>query len=400
MNNGWKPTKLGEILTKSDESIELKPDEIYRQVTVRLWGKGVTLRGEVTGAEIAATKQRVVHARQFIASRIDARNGAFGLVPELLEGAVVTSDFPVFSLNQSRVLPEFLEWLSKTNGFVELCKAASEGTTNRVRLKEDRFLALEIPLPPLAEQRRVVARIEELAAQVHEARTLRYPAGEEAEALPLAELSAVFDKESKLRGTTPLEDLLIDAGYGSSEKCDAERAEGAMPVLRIPNVASERISLANLKYARLTQRDSERLLLFEGDILVVRTNGSLGLVGRSAVVPKLEEPFAFASYMIRLQFDRKRIVPDYAQRMLQHLRVAGVLVDFARTTAGQYNVSLGRLRSAEIPVPALAEQRRIVAELDALKAKVDALKRLQAETAAELDALLPAILDKAFKGEL
>lgn len=48
----------------------------------------------------------------------------------------------------------------------------------------------------------------------------------------------------------------------------------------------------------------------------------------------------------------------------------------------------------------LAEQRRIVAELDALQAEVGALKRLQAETAAELDALLPAILDRAFKGEL
>ena len=60
----------------------------------------------------------------------------------------------------------------------------------------------------------------------------------------------------------------------------------------------------------------------------------------------------------------------------------------------------GKVEAMEIPVPPLAEQRRIVAELDALQAEVDALKRLQAETAAELDALLPAILDRAFKGEL
>ena len=104
--------------------------------------------------------------------------------------------------------------------------------------------------------------------------------------------------------------------------------------------------------------------------------------------------------MIRIRFDTKRIVPDFVQRMLQHLRVAGVLVDFARTTAGQYNVSLGRLRSAEIPVPPLNEQERVVGELDALQAEVDALKHVQAETAAELDALLPAILDRAFKGAL
>jgi len=53
-----------------------------------------------------------------------------------------------------------------------------------------------------------------------------------------------------------------------------------------------------------------------------------------------------------------------------------------------------------VHVPPLREQRRIASELDALQAEVDALKCLQAETASELDALLPAILDKAFKGEL
>ena len=67
---------------------------------------------------------------------------------------------------------------------------------------------------------------------------------------------------------------------------------------------------------------------------------------------------------------------------------------------GQANVNATKLKALPIALPALPEQRRIVAELDALQAEVDALKRLQAETAAELDALLPAILDRAFKGHL
>ncbi len=58
------------------------------------------------------------------------------------------------------------------------------------------------------------------------------------------------------------------------------------------------------------------------------------------------------------------------------------------------------MRKTQIPLPPLPEQHRIVAYLDRLQAKVDALKNLQAETAAELDALLPSILDRAFKGEL
>ena len=60
----------------------------------------------------------------------------------------------------------------------------------------------------------------------------------------------------------------------------------------------------------------------------------------------------------------------------------------------------GDLAPLQIPVPPLPEQRRIVAELDVLQAEVDALKRLQAGTATELDALLPSVLDRAFKGEL
>jgi type I restriction enzyme S subunit len=76
------------------------------------------------------------------------------------------------------------------------------------------------------------------------------------------------------------------------------------------------------------------------------------------------------------------------------------MVERSRTTSGLYNLSVGRIKAIEFPLPPLPDQRRIVAELDALQSEVDALKRLQAETAADLHALLPSILDKAFKGEL
>jgi type I restriction enzyme S subunit len=75
------------------------------------------------------------------------------------------------------------------------------------------------------------------------------------------------------------------------------------------------------------------------------------------------------------------------------------MLERSRTTSGLFNLSVGRIKDIGVPVPALPEQRRIVAYLDNLQAKVDALKRLQAETAAELDALLPSVLDRAFRGE-
>ena len=116
-------------------------------MTIKLWGQGVVLRDEVAGSSIAGAKRFVVRPQQFILSRIDARNGAFGLVPDFLNGAVVSNDFPAFTPDSSRFLPDFLGWMSKTRGFVDLCRAASEGTTNRVRLKESLFMATKIPLP-------------------------------------------------------------------------------------------------------------------------------------------------------------------------------------------------------------------------------------------------------------
>jgi len=77
-----------------------------------------------------------------------------------------------------------------------------------------------------------------------------------------------------------------------------------------------------------------------------------------------------------------------------------VIEEKAKTTSGIWKINQGHILSIAIPVPPLPEQRRIVAHLDELKEKTDALKALQAETSADLDALMPSILDKAFRGEL
>jgi type I restriction enzyme S subunit len=264
----------------------------------------------------------------------------------------------------------------------------------------DRFLVTEIPLPPLEEQRRIVARIEELAAKVEAAQALRQQAVEAAEALLNSKLASVFEILVEQNGTRQVGELIVDAGYGTSTKCSYERIGDAVPVLRIPNVKSEHIDLNDMKYGVLSEAELRRLLVAERDILVVRTCGSADLVGRCAVVPTLSEPTAFASYLIRLRCDAKIVSPDYLRLMLGHLRADGQLFNLARTTAGQYNVSLGRLRTAEVPIPPISEQDRIVAYLDDLQAKVEAVKQHQVATAAALDMLLPSILDRAFKGEL
>lgn len=172
MSKPWPRVKLGEVLTRANETAQPAVDAKYKEITIRLWGKGVVERGRVEGASVNG-RRFIARKNQFITSRIDARNGAMGIVPGALDGALVSNDFPLFDVNHGRLLPQYLGWLCRTPAFVDLCARASEGTTNRVRLKESEFLNLEIEIPGTEEQRRIVARIDAVQQQLQQADTLR-----------------------------------------------------------------------------------------------------------------------------------------------------------------------------------------------------------------------------------
>ena len=151
--------KIGSFLKKSKNQIEIQDGAEYKQVTVKINNGGVIARNDgqlKRGSEIGTKRQTVVHAGQFIVSKIDARNGAFGVIPDDLEGAIVTNDFPVFDVDSSKILPQFMVLISTTPQFVEFARKCSSGTTNRKRIDIDAFLQQVIPLPSLKEQIQIV----------------------------------------------------------------------------------------------------------------------------------------------------------------------------------------------------------------------------------------------------
>ena len=172
MTKAWQQHKLGDLLTRSGEAAQPATDAEYKEITIRLWGKGVLERGRISGAAVNG-RRFIARKNQFIASRIDARNGAMGIVPESLDGALVTNDFPLFEVNRKHILPRYMGWLCRTPAFVDLCSRASEGTTNRVRLKENEFLRLEIQIPDTKEQQRIVIQIDTVQQQLQAADKLR-----------------------------------------------------------------------------------------------------------------------------------------------------------------------------------------------------------------------------------
>lgn len=389
---------LGEVLAKSEDWTPIDPERMYQEVTVRLWGNGVVQRREVLGAEVAASTRLAVHARQFIISRIDARNGASGLVPDHLEGAIVSNDFPVFTPRPDRLLPEFLGWFSKTKGFVELCRAASEGTTNRVRLKESRFLATAIPLPPLAEQRRIVARLDELAGKIEEAKRLRNEASEECQVL-LDAATALMIQQAE---PTVLKTIgqLGDVRGGIQKSPDRIPVSNPVRYLTVAHVHRDRVLTTDPRYFEIAPAELERRKLKAGDVLIIEGNGSAEHIGRSALFRGEIDPCVHQNHVIRVRPDRQQVDPEFLNLYLNSPIGQAEVQSQSRTTSGLRSLSVGRIKDIAIRIPCLAKQQDLVQARLSFQVKIDQMSRYQVESSVELTALLPSLLNQAFQGNL
>jgi len=193
-----------------------------------------------------------------------------------------------------------------------------------------------------------------------------------------------------------LERLSWHSNYGTSQKCDYEVTEA--PVLRIPNIVNGTVDLQDLKYATMPQALGRSDELAPGDLLIVRTNGSRDLIGRSALVrTEFNRPYFFASYLIRFRIIQ---VSDWIATIWDAPFMREWLERAAATSAGQYNISVGTLNHLPIPIPPLAEQRRIVAEVERRLSVVAALEVAVVAALARARRLRRAVLERAFEGRL
>ena len=156
--------RIGDILTRYKVAETVKDDVTYKQVTIGTNYKGVRLRGTKPGIEIGTKNQWLVKAGQFILSRIDARNSAFGIIPDDLEGALVTNDFMAYEVNEDEVDRDFFNVFLQSPQFLEACIKASRGNTNRKRVQEEFFLNYEVNLPDIEHQRLLIQKIERAKA--------------------------------------------------------------------------------------------------------------------------------------------------------------------------------------------------------------------------------------------
>lgn len=333
--------RIGDFLTRNRQTIEVQNDVLYTRVTVKLYNKGVLERDKAYGRDIGTKRQFVVQPGQFILSKIDARNGAFGVVPPELDGAITTADFLSYRVETNRINPAFLTLVTSTQEFLRLCQSSSSGTTGRQRVNEAQLLNFRIPLPTLAEQDRIV---EAFNARLENARRLE----NEAESLEQETEEFLF---STLGVSAPQENaknkVMSFINFNVIQEWSYSR------LINVSNFMSNKFSTVNLEetpnlYCKVLRGkspvydyESEKLILnqkcirwfeikleyakkvsqkwydsinadfrtVEGDVLINSTGE--GTIGRAAIVNKDFSDNLFDSHILCLRLNFEKINPHY-----------------------------------------------------------------------------------------
>jgi type I restriction enzyme, S subunit len=300
---------------------------------------------------------------------ITAELGMVGLVPEQFETAYINQHVAL-ARPHSGLCAGYLAWFFATEGKAQLLKMQRGAT--KAGLGLDDIRSVDVILPPLEEQHRIVAKLDEKLAHARRAReelerVPRLIAGYKRALLAAAfsgELTRNWRHENGLGDAEPrtVGELVTDMRYGTAQKCYPEMQGTA--VLRIPNISAGAVDLSELKYAELTSSELDRLKLRSGDILVIRSNGSPDLVGRVALVDESAAGLAYAGYLIRLRPNTDIVDTRYLVHILGSPPVRKIIETGARSTSGVHNINSVELSALNIPCPSIAEQQEIVRRIE------------------------------------
>jgi len=438
----WRSIKIGDFLHRIRIPVDIEDDQDYNLVTIRMHHKGVALRGTKRGKDIGTKRMYRVAPGHFILSGIDARHGAFGIVPEELDGAVVTNDFWYFEVDEKQVDKELFLHLTSTSFFDDLCRIASDGTTNRVRLQADKFFNYEINLPAVKDQRELMAQLKHTNAAVAtvldetdqqlthlthlrqallreamQGQLLPQDPTDEPAALLLKKLQAakaatgkggkgkagaLFAEEAEaVEGLFDipaswvwyaLEDiatLITDGTHQTPSYTEQGRpflsAQNIKPFRFMPEIHRYVSEEAYQEYTKIKKPEL-------GDLLIARVGAG---IGECAVIDK-QIDFAFYVSLGLVKLVPGFLSADYLAYMINGpFGVAYSKNNIASKGGSAGNFNLTKIRTFPIPLPPLAEQYRIVAKLEQLMQHCDALEQRIRESRQLAELLLQTALREA-----
>jgi type I restriction enzyme S subunit len=350
---------LAEILAASRDPVRIEPDKEYRTAGILSYGRGLFERPTIVGRDTSYSAYYRLHQDQFVYSKLFAWEGALAVVPSDFDGIFVSQEFPIFDIDSSKILPQYLELICKWPTTWERIRGHESGMGGRrKRVHPGRMLQVSIPLPDLMAQRRIVdllsradnsleaqSRLEQSASQV--ARTLRYD---------------YFSNLSNDYQVTARDVFDVTIGRQRSPK----HTVGVYPTLylRAANVKDGYLDLSDVKSMDFDPLERMKYALAPGDVLVTEGCGSLAKLGATASWSgELEDEVCFQNTLIRLRGRRGVSLSGYAYQWARYCFENGKFAEIASGT-NIFHLSLERLSLLHVaPVP-LAEQQAFVERVE------------------------------------
>ncbi len=264
-------------------------------------------------------------------------------------------------------------------------------------------------IPDMPTQRAIVTKIENLFISIDKGIADLKKAQEQLKVYRQAVLKKAFEgsltnkniKEGELPAGwkwIKLGEVIEKPKYGTSKKCTYK--ETGIGVLRIPNIVNGLVDSTDLKYAEFSEEEIDAYSLKEGDILIIRSNGSISIVGKCAIINKQDEKFLYAGYLIRLRPVKEKINSIYLLYLLASFDLRVQIELKSKSTSGVNNINSGEIQSMIIALPSKGEQHQIIAEIESRLSVCDKVEQSISEGLEKSEALRQSILKKAFEGKL
>ena len=252
----------------------------------------------------------------------------------------------------------------------------------------------------IREQQRIVSNIEKLFSELDKAVDTLKTTKEQLEVYRQAVMKDAFqEKESIIR----LGDAIEKPRYGTSKKCDYPCTANSTAVLRIPNIDTKngRVDSSDLKYAEFNEKELEQLSLKNGDILIIRSNGSISLVGSSAIIRKCDTDKTYAGYLMRLRIlNKEKLLPQYLLYYLSSPDARRYIESVAKSTSGVNNINSQEISKLCVPLSSIEKQEKTVAEIEMKLSVYHEIEKSVDTVLVQADAMRQSILKQAFEGAL
>lgn len=358
LNSKYPQVLFSKIMKQNKNTVIIDDDVLYKRLNIKWYGKGIFLRDEVKGSKIKTKKQTQIKTNQFVVAEIDAKDGSFGIVPEELSGAIVSSHYFVFDLDTDQIIPEFFDYLIRFAPYTEMIQKYVKGTTNYSAIRPKHILNLKIPLPPKEIQEEIVSRLNNQSSVYKNAENTIDAVKE-----GITDLSD-FDGDYKYEEIRQVCTEILEGGTPSRKK--PEFFKGTIPWLKISDL--HRLDYTDKSEEKITKQaiDSSSTKLLSKDTVLFTISGTI------ADVSVLGIKKACANQAIVGLVPKQAIFPKYLMYCLFTLKPHFKIKSRGVT---QDNINLPILESAKIPVPPMDKQKELVKLMDERKSILEQLEK-------------------------